>query len=337
MLCDREKKILNHIITEYINTGKPVSSRSLSRRQGMDLSPATIRNVMADLEDKGYIYQPHISAGRIPSDSGYRFYVDNMMRIQDLTLKEKNKIRDQYNHRINEIDNVLRDTSLILSKISQKIGIALVPKLEQDMITCFNFIPVSPNKLLAVLVTRTGLIKEHLFRITEPLERSSLERLNGYFSEFIVGKTVGEALKSMKESDFFYFSSFIFSLVKEQLSLSLERDRRIYVGGMLDYMKNAELPRDSVYLSEDMLAEVLTSVGESDDGKNLMIKIGAENRDSALEEYTLITRELKMPEGIKAKIAIVGEKRVNYGKIIALLDYTGKVLEDMLRDTIGEE
>ncbi|HHH84644.1 MAG TPA: heat-inducible transcription repressor HrcA, partial [Firmicutes bacterium] len=279
----REKQILSLIVSEYITSGKPVSSRSLSRHKSIDLSPATIRNVMADLEEKGYIFQPHVSAGRIPSDTGYRFYVDNMMRLQELTLREKQRIRDQYQREVSELDNILRDTSLLLSKISDKIGVALVPHLEKDIITCFTFIPVSSNRLLAVLVTRSGMIKEHLFRILEPIDRSVLERVNRYVNELVVGKAIEDALEILRKSEFLEFSSFMMGIVREQLKKSLEEEKKVYVGGLIDFFQKAGSEGQEVFLSEEVLARVLGQNDEDQPEKNLAVRIGTENRLHALQ------------------------------------------------------
>jgi len=336
ILNPREKQILSLIVNEYITSGKPVSSRSLSRHNTVDLSPATIRNVMADLEEKGYIFQPHISAGRIPSDTGYRFYVDNMMHLQELTLREKQRIRDEYHREVSELDNILRDTSLLLSRISDKIGVALVPHMEKDIITCFTFVPVSSNRLLAVLVTRSGMIKEHLFRILEPLDRAVLEQINRYVNELVVGKAIEEALEILRKGDFMAFGSFMMGIVRDQLSKSLEEEKKVYVGGLLDFLKRTGPEGQEEFLSEEVLARVLGQNEEERSEKNLAIRIGAENRLQALQEYTLITRSFHIPEGLQGKIAIVAEKRINYGKIISLLDYTGRILEEMIDDMFKE-
>ncbi len=336
ILNPREKQILSLIVSEYITSGKPVSSRSLSRHNTVDLSPATIRNVMADLEEKGYIFQPHISAGRIPSDTGYRFYVDNMMHLQELTLREKQRIRDEYHREVSELDNILRDTSLLLSRISDKIGVALVPHMEKDIITCFTFVPVSSNRLLAVLVTRSGMIKEHLFRILEPLDRAVLEQINRYVNELVVGKAIEEALEILRKGDFMAFGSFMMGIVRDQLSKSLEEEKKVYVGGLLDFLKRTGPEGQEEFLSEEVLARVLGQNEEERSEKNLAIRIGAENRLQALQEYTLITRSFHIPEGLQGKIAIVAEKRINYGKIISLLDYTGRILEEMIDDMFKE-
>jgi len=334
----REKQILSYIVADYISTGKPVSSRSLSRHQGIDLSPATIRNVMADLEEKGYIFQPHISAGRIPSDLGYRFYVDNMMHLQELTLREKKRIREQYQQEISELDNILRDTSLLLSKISDKIGVALVPHLEKDIITCFTFVPVSSNRLLAVLVTRSGMIKEHLFRITGPLVREGLDQVNRYVNDLVVGRSVEEALRLLKESDMLSIGAFMLDIVREQLKKSLEDEKKVYVGGLVDFFqKKAGNESGEEFLSEEILARVLACHDENGRENSLAVTIGAENRIQALQEFTLITRSFHIPEGLQGKIAIVAEKRVNYGRIISLLDYTGQILEEMMDDIFKED
>jgi heat-inducible transcriptional repressor len=336
ILNPREKQILSLIVSEYITSGKPVSSRSLSRHNTIELSPATIRNVMADLEEKGYIFQPHISAGRIPSDTGYRFYVDNMMHLQELTLREKQRIRDQYQREVSELDNILRDTSLLLSKISDKIGVALVPHMEKDIITCFTFVPVSANRLLALLVTRSGMIKEHLFRILEPLDRSVLEQVNRYVNDLVVGKAIEDALELLRREDLLSFSAFMMGIVRDQLAKSLEEEKKVYVGGLIDFFKKTGSEGQEGFLSEEILVRVLGQNEEERSEKNLAVRIGAENRLQALQEYTLITRNFNIPEGLQGKIAIVAEKRINYGRIMSLLDYTGRILEEMIDDIFKE-
>ncbi len=326
---DRQKMILSYIVNDYIRTGMPVSSRTLSRQKGLSLSPATIRNTMADLEEEGYIYQTHVSSGRVPTDLGYRFFVDNLMRLQNLTFDEKQKITNQYQKDISELDNVLKNTSLVLSQISKKIGIALSPPIEKDIITCFHFVPVGTSKLLAVMVTKAGTVKEHLFAIQEMPPKDDLDKANNFLNSMLTGETIESAITKIRMCNSASVAGeFIMGAVCSQLDKTRQEENRVFIDGVMDFMKNThDAPIE--LLRDEVISSVLSD-GISDVGQNVLVKIGEENEKRVLKEYSLISREVQVGEGLFTRIAIIGEKRVNYAKIISLVEYTGKLLEETL-------
>lgn len=326
---DRQKMILSYIVNDYIRTGMPVSSRTLSRQKGLTLSPATIRNTMADLEEEGYIYQTHVSSGRVPTDLGYRFFVDNLMRLQNLTLDEKQKITNRYQKDVAELDDVLKNTSLVLSQISKKIGLALSPPIEKDIITCFHFVPVGTSKLLAVLVTKAGSVKEHLFAVQEMPARDDLDKANNFLNALLTGETLESAMQKIRTCNAASVAGeFIMGAVCSQLDKTRLEENKIYVDGVMDFIKTThEAPID--LLKDEVLTSVLSSeIGDM--GQNVTVRIGEENEKKVLKEYSLITREVQVGDGLYSRIAIIGEKRVNYAKIISLVEYTGKLLEETM-------
>lgn len=336
MLSDREKLILSYIVGEYINNVKPVSSRMLSKFNEIGYSSATIRNVMADLEEKGYIYQPHVSAGRIPTDKGYRFYVDNLMRIQSLTFEEKRKIEAEYRKNIAELDKILQQTSIILSKISKKIGVALSPAIENDIITCLNILPVAGGKLLFVLVTKSGIVKEHLFSTSSVLSRSEIERINNYLNDLYVGKSIEYVLNNLKNTHFSLVSDMLLDNLLHELILAQKSNKNIYVEGIVDFMKEKVADAEDLdIVSPDLIHSIF--LDREQNNNSIVIKIGEENKEEALKEYSVISKEIVITDDVRARIAILGEKRVNYGKIVSLLGYTSQIIEKMIKKVVEEE
>ncbi|MCK4507729.1 MAG: heat-inducible transcription repressor HrcA, partial [Desulfuromonadales bacterium] len=174
-LTDRSQKILEAIIEEYIATAQPVGSKALTRNLGIKLSPASVRNVMAELEELGYLASPHTSAGRIPTEKGYRFYVDTLIRVNDLNRRQKDQIEQQYGKHGLQMADMLREASRTLSAFSNYTGLVMVPRLKATIFRHIEFVKLSPCLVLAVFVTQSGLVQNKLIEIEEDLTPRDLE------------------------------------------------------------------------------------------------------------------------------------------------------------------
>src|SRR5437660_5107416 len=185
-LDSRAREVLREIIIEHVATGEAISSRSLSKSGRFQLSPASLRNVMADLEDLGYLQQPHTSSGRVPTDRGYRFFIDYLMKSRILTQREREDIDDQVAH-VNEIDEVLQLTSRLLSKLSDQVGVVFMPTLLQFAIRSMDFVLVADNKIMCVIVGTNGVVVNKLVETRSLFTREELEKISRYITMEFTG------------------------------------------------------------------------------------------------------------------------------------------------------
>ena len=193
----RSRKILHAVVSEYLSTGEAVGSRRVTRRHGIDLSPATVRNVMSDLEEAGLLEQPHTSAGRVPTSTGLRFFIDSLLKVRGLTSKEKDKIRLQcgVGQSTGDFDRIIQGTSKMLSEITQYAGIVLAPNPAQDLLQHIEFMPMSGGNVLAILVTESGQIINKLIKTSSGLERPLLDNIHNYLLELLGGLSLRDVRK----------------------------------------------------------------------------------------------------------------------------------------------
>src|SRR5438552_2904969 len=188
-LDSRAREVLREIIIEHVAAGEPISSRSLSKSGRFQLSPASLRNVMADLEDLGYLQQPHTSAGRVPTDRGYRFFIDYLMRSRALSQREREAIDDEVGH-ANEIDEVMQLASRLLSKMSDQVGVVFMPTLLQFTIRGMDFIAVAENRIMCIIVGTNGVVVNKVIETRQPFSREELEKIGRYITGEFFGMTL---------------------------------------------------------------------------------------------------------------------------------------------------
>src|SRR5215831_620329 len=200
-LTHRAKRILNAVVQEYLHTGDAVGSRTVTRRYGIDLSPATVRNVMADLEDMGLLKQPHTSAGRMPTNQGLRFFIDSLLKVRSISAKERDEIRGRYDLDATDPEDVLQRTSRMLADLSHHATIVVTPLPERQRLDHVEFVrlPNLSGQVLAILVTAGGQVENKLFKAELPSDPSFLERVNNYLNERIAGKTLEEIRHTVLE------------------------------------------------------------------------------------------------------------------------------------------
>src|SRR5678816_4171470 len=199
-LNNRARKILNAIVHEYLATGDAVGSRTVTRRHGIDLSPATVRNVMSDLEEAGLLVQPHTSAGRVPTAEGLRFFVDSLLKVRSLSQKEREELEHHYALHTDELDSALRDAGRVLSELSSHTVVLVTPRPDADVLDHVEFVRLRDLQLLAVLVTKSGQVQNKIVVTQEPIAQDELERINNYLNHILGGLTLdGVAVRVQKE------------------------------------------------------------------------------------------------------------------------------------------
>jgi heat-inducible transcriptional repressor len=349
---DRKQKILNWVTYNYVSTGRPVSSELIAEEGRFNVSSATIRNILKELEHEGYLVQPHTSGGRIPSDKGYRAYVDNVMNLQRMAASEKDRLEREYDRRIEQLDGFLKHTSRMLSDMSQWAGFVMSADMDLDSVKRLDLLSTGPKSVLSVMFTHTGLIKHAAFSLDHAADKNSVRalsmRLNRrlkdlpltdlpqvIFKEFLAkerDKGLEELLKKLVE----YFRG----LSKSEDALYLEGLSRIFSNleeGSMDDMRNIarlleEKERFSGLLRERLrdCAVKTKALGEPGKRHIVDVTIGSENSIKEFKNFSLVSSSYCINDKAVGLVGILGYKRMEYPRMISLVDTVSTMMEDML-------
>ena len=342
MLDDRKKRILQAIIEEYINTAEPVSSGIIVENYDLNCSSATIRNEMAELERLGYIEKPHTSAGRVPSAKGYRFYVDELLNDEKISLDEIQYIKERLETKVNEIQDLTKITTNTLSEITHYTTVAIGPDNTNDIIADVKLILLGNRILMAVILTESGAIKETIIKYDEDITEAQLNNLNYIFNNKLKGKPLTKIDKPMEE---YIISSMedqvdVIKPIIDQLNKSLGETEEFYLEGtsnVFDFpeFKKIDTARNflSILDTKEEVLEILNS-GFADE---INIHIGGENDTEGLRDLSIITFKHMVGNKNLGTIGIIGPKRMDYSKVISVMKYISKKLnENLLNDKNAE-
>lgn len=336
-LNQRSREVLRLVVEAYVETGEPIGSRSLSRKLGMSLSPATIRNVMADLEESGLLYAPHTSAGRLPTDAGLQIFVDGILEIGNLTETERKNIESQCAVAGRTLNQVLEETSALLSGLSHCAGLVAAPKREAPL-KHIEFVNLGPGRALVVIVSQDGLVENRVIDLPLGMPASSLVEASNFFSAHIAGRTLSEAQERVssqiaverKELD-----ALTRSVVEAGLATwsngGVGQDVLIVRGqaNLLDDVTGmGDFERIRALFQKLETNETLLRMIEATDGaEGVQIFIGADNDLFSLAGCSVIIAPFSnSEEQIVGAIGVVGPARMNYGRIIPMVDYTAKIV-----------
>jgi len=331
MLNDRKKKVLQAIIEEYIATAEPVSSATILENYNLDRSSATIRNDMAELEELGYIEKPHTSSGRIPSAKGYRFYVDELLNDEKISLDEIQYIKSKLETKVNEIEDLTKITTNTLSEITHYTTVAIGPDLSKNTITEVKFILLGSRILMAVVLTESGAIKETIIKYDDDISETQIEGLNYIFNNRLRGKPLEKIDKPMEEYIISAMSdqADVIKPIIYQMNRSLEETDQIYLEGankVFDFPEFKKIDTARNFLSildtkEQMLELLNTGLAE-----DINVYIGEENEKEELKDLSIITFKHTVAGKDMGTIGIIGPKRMDYSKVISIMKYISKKL-----------
>lgn len=344
-LTERERRVLEAVIQRYVETAEPAGSRTISRRFGLGVSPATIRNTMSDLEEKGYLFHPHTSAGRVPTDIAYRLYVDSLMRAQRPPLVEVDRLNEELaTSGVSAIEIILRRAAQSLSIVSQELGVALGPRLDGIRLQRLELIRVSQERLLLVMTLEGGAVRTIFVEITGQVAESALAEVTLVLNERLAGLTLRDIRLTMGDrlrdngataagahellNVFIQEGETLFDLpvgpedagvVLGQASVLADQPEFTTGDGMRRLL---ELTEGKVHLAE-LLRRRTTAPGIS-------ITIGNEHSDPKLEAFTIVTAEYRVG-ALSGVIGVIGPTRMPYDKVIALVRHTSVLVSDILQ------
>ena len=338
-LDERKKKILHAIIQNYMETGEPVGSRTISKYSDLKLSSATIRNEMSDLEEMGYIIQPHTSAGRIPSDKGYRLYVDTMMQEKDKELEE---LKEMMLEKEGKMDHLLKQVAKLLAVNTNYASMISVPAVHQNKLKFIQLSRVDINQLLAVIVMEGNVIKNNILPVDEELNDETILKLNILLNTNLSGLAVEDinlaTITRMKQQAGIH--SEIVSDVIDAIAegIKQEEDLEIYTSGANNIFKYPELADQqkaseliNTFEEKEKLSELVQESLSDENNTGIQVYIGNENQIQSMQDCSVVTATYELGEGMRGTIGIIGPKRMDYDKVVGTLKTITHQLDELYK------
>lgn len=337
-LNDRSRKILEAIIEDYIEAAEPVGSRAVTRRHHLELSPATVRNVMADLEEMGFLISPHTSAGRIPTEKGYRFYVDSLLQVRQLSEAEEDRIRQQYRFKGLRTEELLQSAGKILSAISHYAGIVMAPRVASTYFRHIEFLRLSRERVLVVLVTQSGLVQNRIIQTDEAFLQSDLEQMSNYLNRILKGLTIQEVkarlAEEMAKEKALYDRLLRRALQFSRAAVGEEFGDQVYIEGaanILEQPEFADLERmKRLFRAFEQKGRLMELLDKSQRAEGVRIFIGSETDYSDIEGCSLITASYSSQRGAVGTLGVIGPTRMPYSLVIPIVDYTARLVSQIL-------
>ncbi len=343
-LTEREKAILRYVIHQFILTASPVGSRNISKRYNVGLSPASIRNIMADLEESGFLGHPHTSAGRVPTDKGYRFYVDSLMEPPKLTAREKEFINSKLENISGETEEILKATSSILSEITDLLACVTYPKFENSVLQRIQIVRLSSNRILVVLTIKSGLIRTITFEIDHKVNSFKLEEVQRLLNSRLSGLTFKEIRNSLQERIKDYYTKDLKPIIRlfiesaDKIFTDFKSIDKSVIAGAKNILKQPEFESHDSFKSiieliedRDVIIHIMDEKLSSED-KDIAVTIGKEAGDEKLSDYSLIATKYSIGDA-EGAVGIIGPKRMQYSKAVAAVIYIAQQLSKELKKT----
>ncbi len=341
-LNDREKNILRYVIQQFVLTATPVGSRNITKKYHLGISPATVRNIMSDLEDSGFIDHPHTSAGRIPTDKGYRFYVDSLMDLQLIGKQERNLIHRELEAKPLETDELLKIVSTLLSNITQQLACVTYPRLEAGVLEKLQLVSLSSTKLLVVISIKAGLVKTITIELAAEIDAEQLETIQRILNERLSGLTFKEIRTTFRDRfiDVNENQRSVIRLFYDSVDKIFNDNAgadNIMITGAKNVLKQPEFEEPKQFQSvieliedKDIIIHIVDK-SEQKNSENVFISIGSENDNSKLSEYSFISKKYNLGEA-SGTLGIIGPKRMDYDKVVAIVNYVSKILTELLKN-----
>ena len=353
----RGQTILSAIINEHFVTGEPVGSKTVAEKfaNASGLSSATIRSVMGELEDLGLLEQPHTSAGRVPTDRGYRFFVDNLLGVLSISNDDLHRIGGEFGLNANDLssapDRLMERTSQLLSALSNNVGIVVSPSLASDRLQHIEFVNLSDNRILVVLVSKPNIVHNRIIRLNVTFSKEELERTANYLNAEFAGKSLSEIradiIKLMHEEKALFDKLLQTAVILCSQSIENEEDNlgEVFVDGTSNILKKSD------FADLERLRELLSTIGEksrlieilneciardhSTQG-GVQVVIGSENRTPSFQNCTLISAPYRIGNSSAiGTLSVLGPTRIEYARMISIVSYVARVLEKMMSKDVS--
>ena len=340
-LTDRDREVLEAIITDYIQSAEPVGSRTVSKKSKIGLSPATIRNVMADLEEMGFLTQPHTSAGRVPTDRAFRFYVDSILEVRKLKLVDRGRIEMGFQDEGMDTNEIMKRASSLLSLLSKQTGVILAPRFGSNIFKHIEFIKLREKTILVIIVCKSGEVQNKLIESDELMSQDELDKYSRYLTEIMGGLSLVEArrkiLEEVKKEKVLFDKLMYRALQLSQKALEDEGGGDLYIEGKTNILQSpefADLEKMRTLLQAfEEKTKIVKLLDKALLAQGMQIFIGAENEFNEMKDCSVIAAPYSRENFNLGTLGIIGPTRMDYPSIIPIVDYTarivGKILENI--------
>lgn len=350
---ERKKKILSSVVTEYITSAEPVGSRNIANKYNLGLSSATIRNEMADLEDMGYLEQPHASAGRVPSDKGYRLYVNELMNDYELTGRDIKVIKSMMETRLGQLDKLIAKAASVLSELTNYTAIFTAPEFKKGAIKTIELVPIDDSSMLIILVTNEGIMKNKRVMLPTKVSAEFITRFSNLLKEKLSGLTIEEIsvgkiqeIKTLMQTNFeilFPVLDFITDIIDD-----VQKEVEIYMSGatnIFNYPEYSDIGKAREFLelmdNKSVVKEAISAKSESGTkNDSISIKIGEENEIEAFKNNSVITADYYIGDKAAGKLGVIGPTRMDYAKVAKRIEqisaYMNKILAELYSENKGD-
>ena len=339
---ERSRRVLEAVILEYIKGGVPVGSRAIAKKYGLSVSPATIRNVMADLEELGLLYQPHTSAGRVPTELGLRVYIDAILKIQQLSIADREQIRRSYRGGVSRVEGLLQETSKVLSSFSKQAGVVLTPRLSHAVFKRIEFVRLRTSMVMTILVSQAGIVHNTVFEIQEDISQEELDKYGRYLNDMLqdlaLHQVKARLLEEMQKEKVLFdrLLSKALELSQKALQENIENSE-LYIGGRTNLLDNPEFAdveqMRRIFNAFEEKSKIIDLLDKSMSAGGVNIFIGSESELLDMERVSFITSPYASGNEVLGTLGVIGPTRMDYSRIIPLVDYTARLLSEMLEET----
>ncbi len=341
-LTKRDQQVLEAVVMGHIESGEPVGSRTISKHSGLQVSSATIRNVMADLEEMGLLSQPHTSAGRVPTEKGLRYYIDSIMKSRDIAEQEKRIIQQALKDVHKDLAKLLQKTSKILSRFCKQAGVVLWPRLTLTRLKHIEFVRLRPQQVLVILITRSGLVNHVLLHWEEDIEQDELDKhgryLNDIFKDVPLG-TIKERIFEEMKSEKSLFDELYSKALKmtDQVFESTFELSELYIEGQLNLINNPEFSNVErlrrlfeAFEDKSKIIRLLDLTLSSTSG--VQVILGTESPLNELNELSLISSPYKRGDTLLGALGVIGPLRMDYSRIVPVVEFTAAFLSRLMEE-----
>jgi heat-inducible transcriptional repressor len=338
-VSERAMHFLKALIERYIRDGLPVGSRTLAKEAGLDLSPATVRNIMSDLEDMGFIAAPHTSAGRVPTVSGYRLFIDSLLTIKPLTEREVDALRLQL-ERLTDAGSLLENASQVLSGVTHMAGVVMLPRRERNAFRQIEFLPLSGTRVVAILVTGEGEVHNRIIHTDRPYSPAQLEQAANFLNEVFTGQDMREVRKRLLD-DLKTTHARMDEIMMRAVQMAhrvveaAERKDDFYIAGQTNLMEFTELATlerlRQLFDAFTTKSEILHLLDRCIEAEGAQIFIGEESGYHLLDDCSLVTAPYRIDDQVIGVLGVIGPARMDYPRVIPIVDVTARLLGAALK------
>lgn len=333
----RSRKVLFSLVDSYIGTGAPVSSTTVVARAGLDLSSATVRNILAQLQDLGFLTQPHKSAGRVPTDQGYRFYVNLLLQrlgFPSSAVKGIGK-RLRLGKTRKLLGSVLKETSMILSEVSHYTGLVMAPRFSEVSYNHMEFVRLRDNQVMVIFVSNSGVVHSRVVAIEQRLSQDELDELTCYLNLELCDLTLEECrdrIARRMKADWSAYKQLLNRVFSLEPAVESEvADHQVYLEGASNILNHPDFLEDfgrmkKVFQAFEKKQTLVNLLDRTMDSEEVMVYIGSENPLTILEDCSLVAANYKYKDKVVGSLGIIGPKRMEYARVIPVVDYTAKLL-----------